>query len=92
MPLSSHVAPGPEQLCEELKRLFCNAGFPSSELVEVKPASVGGPARYLVNVVPGKPRFALAAALEAILHRPLLGGVWVLSLGDVDAIIEAQTT
>jgi len=91
MTLSSHVAHEPEQLCEELKRLLLTAGFSASDLVEVKPAQVGGHARYLVTVATGKARFALSDALQQILHRPLLGGVWVLCMGDVDAIMDAQT-
>lgn len=89
MESSSHVLHSPEQLCEELNRLLNNAGFRASDFVEVKPAPVGGPARYLVNVVQGKPRFALSDVLERILHRPLLGGLWVLPLDEVEAIFAA---
>jgi hypothetical protein len=55
--------------------------------VEVSSAPVGGHARYVVNVLPGEARAALADTLESALHRPLLGAFWVLCLEEVQTII-----
>jgi len=89
MASSVTVPLSPEDFREKLKRLLHDAGFQEPDLVAVQSAPFGGHARYVVSVVPGKPRFALADALEGILHRPLVGGYWVLQLAEVEMISAA---
>jgi len=89
MPPSVTVPLSPEGFREKLNRLLHNAGFQEPDLVAVQSAPFGGHARYVVSVVAGKPRFALADALEGILHRPLVGGYWVLQLAEVEMISAA---
>jgi hypothetical protein len=87
MASSSHIFPSTEELLHELKRILVDAGFVESDLVAVQPAPFSGHARYVLSVKAGRARFALADALKAILHRPLIGGLWVLCLDDVEAIL-----
>jgi hypothetical protein len=89
MASSVTVPLSPEDFRDKLTSLLHDAGFQESDLVAVQSAPFGGPARYVVSVVPGKPRYVLADALEGILHRPLVGGYWVLHLGEVEIISAA---
>jgi len=89
MASSVTVPLSPEDFREKLNRLLHDAGFQEPDLVAVQSAPFGGHARYVVSVVAGKPRFALADALEGILHRPLVGGYWVLQLAEVEMISAA---
>lgn len=81
--------PSPEDLHAKLEHMLRDAGCSNGEFVQVASAPVGGHARYIVNVMPGKPRLALANTLERILHRPFLGAYWVLCLDEVRAVTAA---
>ena len=89
MASSITVPLSPEDFRDKLNSLLHDAGFQEPDLVAVQSAPFGCHARYVVSVVPGKPRVALADALEGILHRPLVGGYWVLHLADVEMISAA---
>jgi hypothetical protein len=81
------MKPSPQNLHAKLKQILRDAGFQDDNLVEVCSAPVGGHARYVVNILPGKARAALAGTLENVLHRPLFGAFWVFCLDEVQAII-----
>ena len=80
----------PQDLQVTLEQMLRDSGFRDGDLVQVATAPGGARVRYIVSVLRGKVRFALADALERILHRQLVGAYWILSLEEVQAITTAQ--
>src|SRR5689334_3908646 len=55
-PRNCDMKPSPQDLHAKLKHILRDAGFQDDNLVEVCSAPVGGHARYVVNILPGKAR------------------------------------